>query len=372
MKIKLFGKDKKSAFPRRGIIMAVIAGILVAGLSGVPNTYIKEDNPYVVEAKSKKDKKKPVIKFNGKTKITVEKGKSVKIPKTTAKDNKDGNVTKKIKVTVKKGNKNFSKIAKAVKNNKNTKFTSTGTYKIKYTVSDKAGNKATKTRTIKVVNPKEKIPTTEKITTEVPTTEKITTETPTTEVPTEKEYPIYDYKVVDFSLDEDIMNKFDVLYDKVDDRDDYVDNSTKYGYDNITINIENDFSELYMFSDSPELKNNDFFKYLGKIKAFDENGKDISNNIVIVRSITYLVDPTTPTKGGRIFIYVEDEKGNAVYKWVWINLIDRAPVTDIKEIVESNDNIQLVSTNPIVYAEKRVKKNSLADRGKVLNLSKIY
>jgi hypothetical protein len=94
---------KRAYRPQKAAAVVMLVLALIAGLLGVPDTSITETNPYTVEAKSKKkDKKKPVIKFSGKTKMTVEKGKSVKIPKTTAKDNKDGNVTKKITVTVKK------------------------------------------------------------------------------------------------------------------------------------------------------------------------------------------------------------------------------------------------------------------------------
>ena len=108
--LKEINESTKREFKPRNIIAKAMLGLsLVTGLSGIPSTSFIKNNPYVVEAKSKKDTKKPVIKFSGKTKITVEKGESVKIPKTTAKDNKDGNVTKKIKVTVKKEIKVFQK-----------------------------------------------------------------------------------------------------------------------------------------------------------------------------------------------------------------------------------------------------------------------
>ena len=63
--------------------------------------------------------------------MTVTMGKKIVIPAPTAKDDRDGNV----KVTT-TGKVDTSKV---------------GTYKVTYTATDKAGNKATKTRTIKVI-----------------------------------------------------------------------------------------------------------------------------------------------------------------------------------------------------------------------------
>ena len=78
------------------------------------------------------------------------------VPKTTAEDNIDGNITKKIKVVVKKGTKKYVKIARAVKRNKKIKFTSTGNYVITYTVCDTAGNKAERKRYIAVIRTRKK------------------------------------------------------------------------------------------------------------------------------------------------------------------------------------------------------------------------
>ncbi|MDE6759043.1 MAG: DUF5011 domain-containing protein [Lachnospiraceae bacterium] len=108
--------------------------------------------PYIVQAEGNiEDEEKPVIRFSGKVKLTVEKGKEIRIPNTMAQDNIDGNITKKIKVTVKKGTKKYLKIARAIKRNKKIKFVSTGNYVITYTVSDKAGNKTVKKRYIAVI-----------------------------------------------------------------------------------------------------------------------------------------------------------------------------------------------------------------------------
>lgn len=364
MKIKLFGKDKKSVFRKRGIIMAVIAGILVTGLSGMPNTSMTETNLYVVEAKSKKDKKKPVIKFSGKTKITVEKNKSVKIPKTTAKDNKDGNVTKKITVTVKKGKKSYKSIAKKIKNNKSVKFTSTGTYKITYTVKDKAGNKASKTRTIKVVNPKKKtevttenkttervtteeittqMPTTEKITTETPTTERVTTETPTTEKPTKGIYQEIvngtTYNVTrDFNLSEEKIFTAPKTSDK------------------IKINIENDYDKLYFDVTSKLTDNSSYLKFLGKITATDENGNDISNNIIIDEHA--FLSPIINSNIYIINIYVEDNNGNTLR--TDFRLLLGLYYNDIPYGYDDLTSLILLNETPPVYGRPRVEKNNLS------------
>lgn len=78
-------------------------GALALSLSGPYNSKTT-DNIAVVEA-AKKDTKKPKITMKGKTKVTVNQNKKVKLGKVTAKDNVDGNVTSKITVTVKKGKK---------------------------------------------------------------------------------------------------------------------------------------------------------------------------------------------------------------------------------------------------------------------------
>ncbi len=76
------------------------------------------------------DKEKPEIKLNGSSTITINVGDKFTDPGATAKDNKDGDLTDKIKVSGK------------VNENK------AGTYKITYTVEDSAKNKASATRTV--------------------------------------------------------------------------------------------------------------------------------------------------------------------------------------------------------------------------------
>ena len=109
-------KSMKSTKLKKGLVAAMLA-LSITGMtvSNMPNIVTNGTAVTVEAASKKKDKKKPKITFKGKTKLTAYKNKSVKIPKTTAKDNKDGNVTKKIKVTVKKGKKNYKSIANKIK-----------------------------------------------------------------------------------------------------------------------------------------------------------------------------------------------------------------------------------------------------------------
>ena len=78
------------------------------------------------------DNVKPVIKLNGNSTVNVRLGDKYVDAGATASDNIDGNITSKI---ITKSNVNTLKV---------------GTYTVSYTVSDKAGNVDTKTRTVKV------------------------------------------------------------------------------------------------------------------------------------------------------------------------------------------------------------------------------
>ena len=69
--------------------------------------------------------------------MTLKVGEAFKDPGATAKDEKDGNLTKKIKTTITPGGKVDTSKA--------------GTYTISYSVSDTAGNATTKKRTVKVI-----------------------------------------------------------------------------------------------------------------------------------------------------------------------------------------------------------------------------
>lgn len=111
-------------------------------------TYLKCKNIYITEgygtkvvdkeksqqkSQTEKDTKKPTITLFGSETVKASLGKKYKDKGATAKDNVDGDITDKIKT---KSNVDTSK---------------EGTYKVTYTVSDKAGNTATKERTVLVV-----------------------------------------------------------------------------------------------------------------------------------------------------------------------------------------------------------------------------
>lgn len=326
-------RNFKAKALKKGMAAAMLGLTLATGFSGVPNT---NNNMATVEAAKKKDKKKPVIKFAGSSKIETEVNKTVKIPKTTAKDNKDGNVTKKIAVKVTKGKKQFKSIAKKIKSNKAVTFTSTGNYVITYTVKDKAGNKATKKRYV-TVKEAQKTQTTRRpaparvvpapATTEAPTTTEIPTTEATTEAPTtEKEYPIYKYNIVEEKSDEIIK---------------------KLGEDpsseKIKLKIENDYSVLLFDENSPLFENSEYLKYLGKITATDEYGNDISENIVIYE--LGLKETMKKSYGQFIYIYVEDSKGNE-----YATLISIGTTTDPNENL---DEMNLIDKSNHVYGKLR-------------------
>lgn len=90
------------------------------------------------KTQTQKDTEKPVIELFGDATITIKVGDSYKEPGAVATDNVDGDITKKIKITGKVDTKKE------------------GEYTIKYTVSDKAGNKATIERKV-IVEKKEEI-----------------------------------------------------------------------------------------------------------------------------------------------------------------------------------------------------------------------
>ena len=51
--------------------------------------------------------------------------------------------------------------------------------------------------------------------------------------------------------------------------------------DKIDSNLENDFSMMVITKESEMLRNEEYLKFLGKITATDQYGKDISDKIVI-------------------------------------------------------------------------------------------
>lgn len=363
-------------------VLACALGLsLVAASPEIVNTKVIEPNSYVVEAKTnKKDTKKPVIKLSGKNTIEVEKDKTVKIPKVTAKDNRDGNVTKKIKVTVKKGKKSYSKIAKAIKNNKNTKFTSIGTYKITYTVKDKAGNKASKTRSVKVVNAKKKdpvittteitttqnniteVPTTKEITTETPTTEKVTTETPTTEKPyVFKELP--EPIVGDNDWEWHTIKLNNETYYIVNDPDwfdfESVDKYLPENKTQIKFNIQNDYEYIMLSRDSGQIGNAEYLKYIGGISAVNENGKILTpyDDMTIYSPFNKNNVKDGPNNVAYIYIKGSSDPENIVLVPVYLNIVEFDKNKNYDENSFKDQGYELLSKEPLVYGKRRSYSN---------------
>ena len=344
-------KPKKTM--KKGMTDVLLAFTLIIGSFAIPSAP-DSSNPTVtvVEAAAKKDKKKPVIKFSGKTNITVEKNEVVKIPKTTAKDNKDGNVTKKISVTVKKGKTSYKSIATKIKNNKKVKFSSTGKYTVTYTVKDKAGNKATKKRYVTVVDSKKvdtsdettqtttqqtseatTQATTEEVTTEAITEEK-TTETPTTQTPADRPSSGIYQEIVN-GITYNITRDYGIFLNEI--------SKAPLESDEIQITIENHYDYLCM---SPSVNPNgttQYLKFLGSIKATDKNGKDITDNIIIYESTTF-----HKVALGPIVIYVKDEYGNSLRIHITID------IRDFNYAYNDIDEFELISSDPIIYVKRHV------------------
>ena len=267
-----------SAF-RKCTLALAFAVAVSTGFTAVPGKF---NNMATVEAAKKKDKKKPVIKFAGSSKIETEVNKSVKIPKTTAKDNKDGNVTKKIAVKVTKGKKKFKTIAKKIKSNKAVKFTSTGSYVITYTVKDKAGNKATKKRYVTVKEAQKEQTTRRPVlaTTEAPTT----TETPTTEAPatTEDTTTVYNADLSKF-CDYTVLNVNGYSYNVASNLK--VEPVSDLGNIKCILNSVSNVTFSCGIGTNSKYKNinNLFYYFLGDIKAYDGD-VDVSKNIIYLSS----------------------------------------------------------------------------------------
>lgn len=134
----------------------IVAGVLALSLV-MSSTGSIVVNKTKVEAKKKNTKPKLTLKGKlKKKKITIKEGQTIKI-NASAKDKEDGNLNKKIKITVKK-----PKNGKYKKTGKTIKFINDGTYKITVSVTD--SNKAKASQTIKViVKDKENISTNEPV-----------------------------------------------------------------------------------------------------------------------------------------------------------------------------------------------------------------
>ncbi len=88
------------------------------------------------------DTEKPVITVDGKDTIEINVNSTFTMPKVTAKDNIDGDISDKIKTEIKKDGKIEDKVDTS----------KVGTYTITYTVEDSANNVTTKTITVKIIN----------------------------------------------------------------------------------------------------------------------------------------------------------------------------------------------------------------------------
>ncbi len=368
---------------RKCALALALAVSVSTGFSAVPGRF---DNMVTVEAAKKKDNKKPVIKLQGAASLQVTQNESVKIPKTTAKDNVDGNLTKKIKVSVKCGKKSYADLAKKIQKNKAVKFTKIGKYVITYTVSDKAKNKATKKRTVTVVAKAEEGKTTEAATTQSPTTESITTQSPKAEnTTTENRITTEERTTVVSTTEESTTTTESSItdYSKYDIKTVTINNNTynitkddKFGEevlpyastysDKITLKIENDYGVMKMDNNDPALKDSQYLKYFGKIFAYDEDGKDISNKIVIFDSS---VDRLYKFKNAIVDIFVEDSKGNKLKKEFEIDSYD---FDDSYDVDYFGEDYKLINSNPKVYAilQKRISYiNWALDEKGVLTIS---
>ena len=143
--------DIKDIINKGGLVTEELAkdceGYVISEKSG-NKTYLKCKSIYTTEGygskvvdkpksdqtpQTKNDTKKPVITLFGSETVKTSLGKKYKDKGATAKDNVDGDITDKIKTV------------------STVDISKEGTYKVTYTVSDKAGNTATKERTVVVV-----------------------------------------------------------------------------------------------------------------------------------------------------------------------------------------------------------------------------
>ena len=383
-------KKTKPVLLKKGLVAGVL-GLSIA--LGAPAVLPVE--PTKVEAA--KDKKKPKLTMKGKSRLYENAGNTIKLGKVTAKDNVDGNITKKISVTVKKNKKSFKSIAKKIKSNKSFKITEEGTYVITYTVKDKAGNKTTKTRYLTIMNLNNKqektteAPTTQKqsttqatktsVTTEKTTQAPSTTQEKTTEEKTTEQTTTETLTTEDIHEDPNIIptdfSKYNIktttingkTYKVTSDEDFYNEVILEKGlYDtNMTIDVENDYNSFMMELNNPCLDNNNYIKYLGNIKVTDRNGKDITDRIIIcdykLRSKEWKVGKTYSVK-----FYIEDEKGYYNVKTFNIDFTDEST----KEYYERNHlNYQCVDEINNVFGHVRGTNINLSkseDRDKVKKL----
>ena len=377
---------RKMKINQKKIVAGVLALSFVLSLIGPVYQTNGDYSVAVVEA-AKKDKKKPKITLIGKKKLTTEVGKNVTIPKTTYSDNVTKKKKLKVGVTVIKGKKDYKDIAKKIKKatlsgkTVKVKFSEEGTYKIAYTVTDEAKNKATATRTVNVKANKEQI-----VTTETPT-ENIVTEQPTSvaEIPTNQIIPTEEVteipnNVVDLPVEvptepideeptteEDIKNEitdFEIknvevdgknykVIDDIDFGNTLTDTSTEPGV--LDIIVENDYDYLRFNINTDLLINNNYLKYLGNISAVDSEGNDISDNIIIYSPN---LKPNTNKKIYCTNIYVNDDKGNSLIipVYLYVENFDNYINDYIFESTMDSQDYFKINENPLIYAHSRKKQ----------------
>ena len=360
-------EERKINYPtnrkmKKNLIRKGALGLAMAlTLSVTPAPKNMVENVTTVEA-AKKDKKKPKITLKGQKTLSAEEGEQVTIPATTYSDNKTKKKKLKVGVTVKKGKKNYkalaSKIQKATLKSKpvNVTFNEEGTYKITTTVTDLAKNKATATRTVTITP--EQIEEQEVITKQDPevTTEStrkvVTPETPTTTEEPKKEEPV----VEDNKRNPIDYSKYNIQTIEIDGNTYRYVRNDDFKYDaktateessKITLNIQNDYDVYMMDIDNNEIDNCNYFRYFGKITAYDEKGNDISDQIVITDiEYKYLKN----VKAGYGYIYVKDSNGNELVKEFELDVYD---FDDSYTDDYFGKDYNVINSDPKVYARKR-------------------
>ena len=355
---KLKERKMKKNLIRKGALGLAMA--LTLSVTPAPKNMV--ENVTTVEA-AKKDKKKPKITLKGQKTLTVEEGEKVTIPKTTYSDNKTKKKKLKVGVTVKRGKKNYktiaTKIKKATLKSKPVavEFPEDGTYKITTTVTDLAKNKATAVRTV-VVNEKDividdqQIDVKEDPITEEPTRKVVKPETPTTtEEPKKEEPAVEDNKrnPIDYS-------KYNIQTIEIDGNTYRYVRNDDFKYDaktateessKITLNVQNDYDVYMMDINNNEIDNCNYFRYFGKITAYDEKGNDISDQIVITDiEYKYLKN----VKAGYGYIYVKDSNGNELVKEFELDVYD---FDDSYTDDYFGKDYNVINSDPKVYARKR-------------------
>ena len=327
---------RKMKLNKKKIAAGVLALSFVLSLTGPVYPANGDHSIAVVEA-AKKDKKKPKITLTGKKKLTAEVGKNVTIPKTTYSDNVTKKKKLKVAVTVKKGKKNYSDIAKKIKkatlNGKTVKvkFPEEGTYKIATTITDEAKNKATATRTVTV-----------------------TSSAKDTKNNDSKQKEVTDYSKYDIKQITVDGNSYNYL--KNDSLSEIL-VQAKTDSEFITLNIENDYEGIKLDLDDGEFAAETYLKYFGKITATDKNGNDISDRVVIC---DYSEETLRNTLSGIGIIYVEDLEGNKLKKY--FDIMTYKFDDNYNEDYFIGNGYKMINNKPKVYAKPRtlnISKNNI-------------